>query len=193
MNIHFPRSEIISKGKSILVPGENYEVLLYCHSLIMGKTENFLWLFLAQTDKILYSFYACMNRSLWTRFVSGEGHLKFCSQFPPTTQIINEIFINFLAVFLPALGMGLCVAFIALVRLPSLKVSTLLLVGLLVYDVFWVSQTLIKTNKYVFLHYYSTHMAAMVHKKYPVVWSTGHNVTLLAFRMDVFVCLSRIK
>lgn len=38
-----------------------------------------------------------------------------------------------------ALGMGLCVAFIALVRLPSLKVSTLLLVGLLVYDVFWVS------------------------------------------------------
>ncbi|XP_052075262.1 signal peptide peptidase-like 3 [Mytilus californianus] len=37
-----------------------------------------------------------------------------------------------------ALGMGLCVAFIALVRLPSLKVSTLLLVGLLIYDVFWV-------------------------------------------------------
>ncbi|XP_067935053.1 signal peptide peptidase-like 3 [Watersipora subatra] len=37
-----------------------------------------------------------------------------------------------------ALGMGLCVAFIALVRLPSLKVSTLLLVGLLLYDVFWV-------------------------------------------------------
>lgn len=37
-----------------------------------------------------------------------------------------------------ALGMGLCIAFIALVRLPSLKVSTLLLVGLLIYDVFWV-------------------------------------------------------
>lgn len=34
--------------------------------------------------------------------------------------------------------MGLCVAFIALVRLPSLKVSTLLLTGLLIYDVFWV-------------------------------------------------------
>lgn len=34
--------------------------------------------------------------------------------------------------------MGLCVAFIALVRLPSLKVSTLLLTGLLLYDVFWV-------------------------------------------------------
>ena len=37
-----------------------------------------------------------------------------------------------------ALGMGLCVAFIAFVRLPSLKVSTLLLSGLLLYDVFWV-------------------------------------------------------
>jgi len=34
--------------------------------------------------------------------------------------------------------MGLCVAFIAFVRLPSLKVSTFLLIGLLIYDVFWV-------------------------------------------------------
>jgi len=47
-----------------------------------------------------------------------------------------------------ALGMGLCVAFIALVQLPSLKVSTLLLVGLLVYDVFWVffSSYIFSTN-----------------------------------------------
>uniref|UniRef100_UPI00358F93E0 signal peptide peptidase-like 3 isoform X2 n=1 Tax=Myxine glutinosa TaxID=7769 RepID=UPI00358F93E0 len=37
-----------------------------------------------------------------------------------------------------ALAMGLCVAMIAFVRLPSLKVSCLLLSGLLVYDVFWV-------------------------------------------------------
>jgi len=29
---------------------------------------------------------------------------------------------------------------IAYIRLPSLKVSTLLLIGLLVYDVFWVSK-----------------------------------------------------
>lgn len=44
--------------------------------------------------------------------------------------------------------MGLCVAFIALVRLPSLKVSTLLLVGLLMYDVFWVffSSYIFNTN-----------------------------------------------
>ncbi|XP_071945407.1 signal peptide peptidase-like 3 [Antedon mediterranea] len=37
-----------------------------------------------------------------------------------------------------ALAMGLCVTMIAFVRLPSLKVSTLLLSGLLIYDVFWV-------------------------------------------------------
>jgi len=47
-----------------------------------------------------------------------------------------------------ALGMGLCVAFIAFVRLPSLKVSTLLLSGLLLYDVFWVffSQYIFNAN-----------------------------------------------
>jgi signal peptide peptidase-like 3 len=46
------------------------------------------------------------------------------------------------------MGMGLCVAFIALVRLPSLKVSTLLLTGLLIYDVFWVffSSYIFSTN-----------------------------------------------
>lgn len=44
--------------------------------------------------------------------------------------------------------MGLCVAFIAFVRLPSLKVSTLLLTGLLIYDVFWVffSSYIFSTN-----------------------------------------------
>lgn len=38
-----------------------------------------------------------------------------------------------------ALAMGLCVAMIAFIRLSSLKASVLLLFGLLVYDVFWVS------------------------------------------------------
>lgn len=47
-----------------------------------------------------------------------------------------------------AMGIALCVAFIAFVRLPSLKVSTLLLIGLLVYDVFWVffSSYIFSTN-----------------------------------------------
>lgn len=47
-----------------------------------------------------------------------------------------------------ALSMGLCVSMIALLRLPSLKVSCLLLSGLLIYDVFWVffSSYLFNTN-----------------------------------------------
>lgn len=56
---------------------------------------------------------------------------------------------KFVRIFLfAAMGMGLCVAFIALVRLPSLKVSTLLLTGLLIYDVFWVffSSYIFSTN-----------------------------------------------
>ena len=44
-----------------------------------------------------------------------------------------------------AMGIGLCVAFITFVRLPSLKVSTVLLSSLLLYDVFWVF-----FSKYVF-------------------------------------------
>jgi Signal peptide peptidase. len=51
--------------------------------------------------------------------------------------------------------MGLCVAFIAFVRLPSLKVSTLLLTGLLIYDVFWVffSSYIFNTNVMVKVRY----------------------------------------
>jgi signal peptide peptidase-like 3 len=41
-------------------------------------------------------------------------------------------------IMIDVLGIGFCVMFIAIVRLPSLKVSTLLLVGLVIYDVFWV-------------------------------------------------------
>jgi signal peptide peptidase-like 3 len=59
-------------------------------------------------------------------------------------NLANPLFIFLVA----AMGMGLCVAFIALVRLPSLKVSTLLLTGLLIYDVFWVffSSYIFSTN-----------------------------------------------
>jgi len=79
----------------------------------------------------------------------GKGHkisLGYCGRFTPAELL--SISISMLVVFIwimtghwllmDAMGMGLCVAFIAFVRLPSLKVSTLLLSGLLLYDVFWV-------------------------------------------------------
>ncbi|CAF0921454.1 unnamed protein product [Rotaria sordida] len=40
--------------------------------------------------------------------------------------------------FMDVIAIGLCISFIALVRLPNLKVSALLLFGLVIYDVFWV-------------------------------------------------------
>ncbi|KAL5016823.1 hypothetical protein ScPMuIL_006412 [Solemya velum] len=67
------------------------------------------------------------------RFTAAEI-LSFCMSF----FIVCVWVLTGHWLLMDALGMGLCVAFIALVRLPSLKVSTLLLVGLLVYDVFWV-------------------------------------------------------
>ncbi|KAK6190955.1 hypothetical protein SNE40_002712 [Patella caerulea] len=67
------------------------------------------------------------------RFTAAEI-LSFCLSF----FIVCVWILTGHWLLMDALGMGLCVAFIALVRLPSLKVSTLLLVGLLVYDVFWV-------------------------------------------------------
>lgn len=45
-----------------------------------------------------------------------------------------------------ALGYGVCVCMIAYVRVSSLKVSTVLLCGLLLYDVFWVSILLRVSN-----------------------------------------------
>jgi len=77
---------------------------------------------------------------------SNKISLGFCGRF--TSAELLSFSISMLVVFIwimtghwllmDAMGMGLCVAFIAFVRLPSLKVSTLLLSGLLLYDVFWV-------------------------------------------------------
>ncbi|RNA44874.1 signal peptide peptidase-like 3 [Brachionus plicatilis] len=41
-------------------------------------------------------------------------------------------------IFMDLIGIGFCVVFISMVRLPSLKVSLLLLFGLVIYDVIWV-------------------------------------------------------
>lgn len=67
------------------------------------------------------------------------------------------------------MGMGLCVAFIAFVRLPSLKVSTLLLTGLLLYDVFWVffSSYIFSTNVMVKV---ATRPAEVIFKRRSNVW-----------------------
>ncbi|XP_078484481.1 signal peptide peptidase-like 3 isoform X1 [Ciona intestinalis] len=69
-----------------------------------------------------------------------------CGRFTPAELLSLALSIMFVSVWvftghwilMDALSMGLCVSMIALLRLPSLKVSCLLLSGLLIYDVFWV-------------------------------------------------------
>jgi len=76
----------------------------------------------------------------------GKISLGFCGRFTLAELVSVTISVCVVCVWvltghwalMDFLGMGLCVAFIAFVRLPSLKVSTLLLTGLLLYDVFWV-------------------------------------------------------
>lgn len=70
----------------------------------------------------------------------------FCGRFTMAEIVSFSLSVSIVCIWIltghwllmDAMGMGLCVAFIAFVRLPSLKVSTLLLLGLLIYDVFWV-------------------------------------------------------
>lgn len=62
------------------------------------------------------------------------GNHKVVTRFSLDVFLLLSFFF-----FFSALAMGLCVSMIAYIRLPSLKVSTLLLIGLLIYDVFWVS------------------------------------------------------
>ncbi|GBP41538.1 Signal peptide peptidase-like 3 [Eumeta japonica] len=77
---------------------------------------------------------------------AGVSRALICGRYSPPEVAATLLAAAIVAVWvltghwllMDAMGMGLCVTFIALIRLPSLKVSTLLLTGLLLYDVFWV-------------------------------------------------------
>ncbi|KAG6463679.1 hypothetical protein O3G_MSEX014011 [Manduca sexta] len=76
-----------------------------------------------------------------------------------------------------AMGMGLCVTFIALIRLPSLKVSTLLLTGLLLYDVFWVF-----FSSYIF----TTNVMVKVATRTSRITITNYHTTNIVFCYDIY-------
>ncbi|XP_078729853.1 signal peptide peptidase-like 3 isoform X1 [Lampetra fluviatilis] len=83
-----------------------------------------------------------------TRPCSTQNKISFgcCGRFTTAELLSFSLSIALVLIWvltghwllMDALAMGLCVAMIAFVRLPSLKVSCLLLSGLLIYDVFWV-------------------------------------------------------
>lgn len=80
-----------------------------------------------------------------------------------------------------ALAMGLCVAMIAFVRLPSLKVSCLLLSGLLIYDVFWVSVApLLRGRGRGLMHLYSSQRLPAIEKHFAKA-SFTLSLTLIVF------------
>ena len=77
-----------------------------------------------------------------TDFPRGR-HYKFLNIFRKVrsqSNPVNQLYKYMVNVFsCPiAVAVGLCISMIAYLRLPSLKVSILLLLGLVVYDVFWV-------------------------------------------------------
>ena len=65
--------------------------------------------------------------------------------------------------FFVVLGVALSVLMIQLVRVPNLKISTILLLGLLVYDVFWVSSIQCSSSVCLFLVTHGTHAHAHTH------------------------------
>lgn len=92
-----------------------------------------------------------MNATVHTQFLRMKSSHQWIYVFSISALTVFSSFsscylngVLSLSCFSPppaALAMGLCVAMIAFVRLPSLKVSCLLLSGLLIYDVFWVRCT----------------------------------------------------
>ncbi|GAV01909.1 hypothetical protein RvY_12544-2 [Ramazzottius varieornatus] len=108
-----------------------------CTAIIASIALAFLLLPMCQ-----YFMRPCSNSATLSRLSS----LPLCGRFSAPELVSFALSVSIVFVWtltghwllMDALGMGLCVAFIALVRLPSLKVSTLLLTGLLLYDVFWV-------------------------------------------------------
>ncbi|PNF20881.1 Signal peptide peptidase-like 3 [Cryptotermes secundus] len=99
---------------------------------------------------------SCLERN--TSYPYSEVRISFgmCGRFTGAELLSFSLAVFIVCIWvltghwllMDAMGMGLCVAFIAFVRLPSLKVSTLLLTGLLIYDVFWVffSSYIFNTN-----------------------------------------------
>ena len=137
----------LSKKIKNLYLGKPYSIielgLVDCHRLLNYLINNVLSWFLMYGNPI----FSKIGR--WKcKINSGKGKISLgmCGRFSLAELVSVTISVGVVCVWvltghwalMDFLGMGLCVAFIAFVRLPSLKVSTLLLTGLLLYDVFWV-------------------------------------------------------
>lgn len=113
-------------------------IFLFCTSILAIVTFAFLLLpvclmifkYFYTNPETYTKKYSCC---LFGKFTLPELLAQFFSSCLVGLWIITGHWI-----LMDIIGVGFCVTFIAIVRLPSLKVSTLLLVGLVIYDVFWV-------------------------------------------------------
>ncbi|CAG2164294.1 unnamed protein product [Oppiella nova] len=104
-----------------------------CTAIIAAIALAFLLLPMCQ-----YILRPCTDKKKISFGICGRFTVAELVSFSLSVTIVCIWILTGHWLLMDAMGMGLCVAFIAFVRLPSLKVSTLLLTGLLIYDVFWV-------------------------------------------------------
>eukprot|EP00794_Sanderia_malayensis_P013791 gene13791-15234_t len=157
-NMFWEYGHTIESGQALLLPLCASTGLLFTFFLF-DSLQLLFTLMTAVLATVAFSFLLlplcqyvmspCFNQS-------SKISLGVCGRF--TSAEVTSLLLSAMIVLLwivtghwllmDALAMAMCVAMIAFVRLPSLKVSVLLLFGLLVYDVFWVffSEYLFKVN-----------------------------------------------
>lgn len=141
--------QTINTAQAVFLPvGASFSLLVMF--FFFDTLQFFFALCTAALAMIAFSFVLMPVCQFLTRPCFGSGNQKyyvgFCGRVTPaeamslvcSSALVLVWIVTGHWVLMDALAMGLCVSMIAYIRLPSLKVSTLLLIGLLVYDVFWV-------------------------------------------------------
>lgn len=151
--------QTINTAQAVFLPvGASFSLLVMF--FFFDTLQFFFALCTAALAMIAFSFVLMPVCQFLTRPCFGSGNQKyyvgFCGRVTPaeamslvcSSALVLVWIVTGHWVLMDALAMGLCVSMIAYIRLPSLKVSTLLLIGLLVYDVFWVffSSYIFKAN-----------------------------------------------
>jgi len=120
-------------------------VFLLCTAVLATVAFSFL---LLPMCKSLFRICSCRERTKISCCFLGKFSLAEILSFMISLSLVSVWIVTGHWLLMDILGMGFCVTFIAIVRLPSLKVSMLLLVGLVIYDIFWVyfSHFIFSTN-----------------------------------------------
>lgn len=151
--------QTINTAQAVFLPvGASFSLLVMF--FFFDTLQFFFALCTAALAMIAFSFVLMPVCQFLTKPCFGSNNQKFyisfCGRITPaeamslvcSAVLVMVWIVTGHWVLMDALAMGLCVSMIAYIRLPSLKVSTLLLIGLLVYDVFWVffSSYIFKAN-----------------------------------------------